>query len=73
MFENTTQKLSILGAFLVCISRIRTEYGDLLHKSPYSVQMRENTDQRNSKHEHFSHMVKKVTFHITMTRVFTTS
>ena len=25
-------------------SRIRTEYGDILRISPYSVQMRENTD-----------------------------
>ena len=27
--------------------RIRTEYGDLLRKYSYSVQMRENTDQKN--------------------------
>ena len=26
--------------------RIRTEYGDLLCKSPYSIRMRENTDQK---------------------------
>ena len=25
---------------------IRTEYGDLLRKSPYSVRMQENTDQK---------------------------
>ena len=31
-------------------SRIRTEYGDLLCESPYSVGMRENTDQKNSKY-----------------------
>ena len=29
------------------ISRIQTEYGDLLLKSPYSVRMREYTDQKN--------------------------
>ena len=28
--------------------RIRTEYGNLLHKSLYSVRMRKNTDQKNS-------------------------
>ena len=28
-------------------SRIRTEYGELRSISPYSVQMRENTDQKN--------------------------
>ena len=27
-------------------SRIRTEYGDLLRKSPYSVRMQENTEQK---------------------------
>ena len=32
---------------------IRTEFGDLLCKSPYSVRMRENTDQKNSKYRHF--------------------
>ena len=31
-----------------------TNYGDLPCKSPYSVQMRENTDQRNSKYGQFS-------------------
>ena len=34
-------------------SRNRTEYGDILHISPYSVQIRENTDQNNSKYGHF--------------------
>ena len=32
--------------FLVRTSRIGTEYGDLLRKSPFSVRMRENTDQK---------------------------
>ena len=30
--------------------RIRTEYGDLQSKSPYSVRIRENTDQKNSEY-----------------------
>ena len=34
-------------------SRIWAKYGDLLRKSPYSVQMWENTDQKNSLFEHF--------------------
>ena len=34
-------------------SRIWTEYRDLLWRSPYSVRMRENTDQKNSKYGHF--------------------
>ena len=36
------------------VSCIRTEYGDLLRKSPYSVQMQENTEHRNSAFGHFS-------------------
>ena len=35
-------------------SRIPTEYGEMRSISPYSVQMRENTDQKNSKSRHFS-------------------
>ena len=35
-------------------SRIRTECGDLHSKSPYSVQMRENTDQKNLAFGHCS-------------------
>ena len=34
--------------FWSLFSSIWTEYGDLRSKSPYSVQMRENTDQKNS-------------------------
>ena len=32
--------------FWSVFSRIRTEYGDILRISPYSVRMRENTDQK---------------------------
>ena len=32
--------------FWSMFSCIRTEYGDLLHKSPYSVRIQENTDQK---------------------------
>ena len=34
--------------------RIQTEYGELQSISPYSVRMRENTDQKNSEYGHFS-------------------
>ena len=36
-------------------SRIRIEYEEILCISPYSVRMRENADQKNSKYGHFSH------------------
>ena len=39
-------------------SRIRTEYGHLLRQSPFSVQMRENTNQKNSEYGHFSRIEK---------------
>ena len=39
-------KVSKYGAFFWSVSsRIRTEYGKILRISPYSVQMRKNTDQ----------------------------
>ena len=47
VFLNTKWTASEFGVFyLVCIFCIRTEYGDLQIKSPYSVQTRENTDQK---------------------------
>ena len=33
-----------------CFSCIRNQYGDLQNKSSHSVQMRENTDQKNTKY-----------------------
>ena len=39
--------------FWSAISRIRTEYGEIQSISPYSVRIRENTDQNNSEYEHF--------------------
>ena len=35
-------------------SRIWTEYAEIQNISPYSVRMRENTDQNNSEYGHFS-------------------
>ena len=35
-------------------SRIRTEHGEIQSVFPYSVRIRENTDQNNSEYGHFS-------------------
>ena len=43
----------VLGVFLSIFSRIRTKYGEILRISPYSVQMRENMDKKNSENGHF--------------------
>ena len=40
------KSLQILSFFCSVFSQTRTEYGDLLRKSLYSVQGRENTDQK---------------------------
>ena len=48
--------LSVFGVFLIRISRVRTEYRELLRIlciSPYSVRMWKNTDQKNSEYGHF--------------------
>ena len=42
------KKCPFLELFWSVFSRIRAEYGEALCLSPYSVQMRENTDQKNS-------------------------
>ena len=39
------KSVQIRSFYWSAFSRIRTEYGDLRSKYPYSVQMRENTDQ----------------------------
>ena len=39
--------------FWAVFSRIRTEYGEMLRISLYSVRMLENTDQNNSEYGHF--------------------
>ena len=52
------EKCPYLDFFWSVFSPIRTEYGEILHISPYSVRMRENTDQKNSKYGHFSRSVK---------------
>ena len=47
------KKCPYLEVFWYVFSRIRTEYGDLLYKSPYSVRMRESTDQETPNAETF--------------------
>ena len=38
--------------FLSTFSRIRTKSGEIRSTFPYSVRMRQNTNQKNSKNEH---------------------
>ena len=48
------EKCPYSGFFWSVFSRIWTKYGDIRSISPYSVQMRENTDQKNPEYGHFS-------------------
>ena len=41
------KSVQIRSFFWSLFSCIRTEYGDLLRKSPYSVRVQKNTDQKN--------------------------
>ena len=41
-------------------SCIQVEYGEIQNISPYSVRMRENADQNNSKYGHFSRSASKI-------------
>ena len=52
-----------LSKFAENFSRIWTEYGEIqsispYRISPYSVRMREDTDQKHSEYEHFSRSVR---------------
>ena len=51
------EKCLYLEIFWSAFSHIRTEYGEMRGISPYSVRMRENADQKNSKYRHFSRSV----------------
>ena len=48
--------------FSFVFSRIQTEHGEIRSIFPYSVQMRENTDQNNSEYEHFLHSAIETRF-----------
>ena len=43
--------------FWSAFSRIRTEQGEILRVSLYSVRIRENADQNNSEYGHFLRMI----------------
>ena len=49
------EKCSYSDLFCPTFSHIRTEYGEILRISPYSVRMWENADQNSSKNGHFLH------------------
>ena len=49
------EKCLYLELFWSLFSRIWTEYAEIRSISPYSIWMRENTDQNNSEYRHFSH------------------
>ena len=48
-----------LELFWSASSRIWTEYREILRISPYSVRMRENVDQNNSKYGQFLRSAEK--------------
>ena len=54
------ESVQIRSFFRSVFSRIRTEYGEILRISPYSVQMRENADQNNSEYGHFLRNVLQI-------------
>ena len=47
------EKFPYLELFWSVFFRIRTDYEETLRTSPYSIWMRENTDQNNSKYGYF--------------------
>ena len=55
--------------FWFVFSHIWSEYEDILRISPYSVRMRENTDQKNSEYGHFSGSV----FHCLKWKILTSA
>ena len=54
MKSHSVKIFRIRSFFWSVFSRIRTEYGEILRISPYSVRMKENTDQKNLEYGHFS-------------------
>ena len=51
--EHTALKVSVFGIIFVRIFS-HSHFSYLLYISPYSVQIRENTDQNNSDYGHFT-------------------
>ena len=52
-WNSLREKCPYSDLFWSAFSRLRTEYGEILGISPYSVQMREKADQNNFKYGHF--------------------
>ena len=48
-----SEKYPYLELFWPVFSGIRTEYGEILHISPFSVRIQENADQNNFEYGHF--------------------
>ena len=73
---NTAWKVSVFGNFLIRIFWFRILLhspwiGEIRSISPYSVRMRDNTDQKNSKYGHFSCSVKHDnTFSVTVSTFY---
>ena len=61
-------KCPYLEFFWSVFSRIRIEYGEILRISPYSDQMWEKMDQKNSEYEHFI-VVLAIQIHIRHSQV----
>ena len=53
MSQAMDEKCPYLELFWSAFSHIRTKYGEIIHISPYSFEMRENIDQNNSEYGHF--------------------
>ena len=53
LYQTLHKKCPYSELFWSVFSCIGTEYGEILRNSPYSVRMRENTDQNNSEYGHF--------------------
>ena len=49
------KSVCILSFLWLAFSSIQTEYGEIRSIFPYSFQMRDNVDQKNSEYRHFSH------------------
>ena len=58
--KSLREKCPYSEIFFSVVFRMRTEYREIGSISPYSVQMREITDQKNSKYGTFSRSVNEV-------------
>ena len=58
------ESVQIWSFFWSVVSCIRTEYGDLLRKSPQSVLIQKNTDQKKLLIDFFSHILPIVLLQI---------